>query len=272
MADGCDDARQIDELARLVERGVAVAAASRYMAGGQQVGGPGAQGHVVPGGGPLTADPGPRRNAGRHQLVQGVFDRVRARRSASTPATASRSASSSPPRPSGSASRSPRSRRSGWTGRRRPRPGTEGAQGPGPAAHPRLGRAGPALHLRRGSRGRHRDRDGAPRRPQRGLQPVHRREHDRARAGRGDLAQDQGGRRCRCAIVNDDPFTYDVQRRVPGRREGQASSSASRRRPAWTRCWTRSSRGSATRSKPAPSEPDLSGEQCRRREARRPRA
>jgi dolichol-phosphate mannosyltransferase len=40
MADGCDDPRQIDELARLVERGVAVAAASRYMAGGQQVGGP----------------------------------------------------------------------------------------------------------------------------------------------------------------------------------------------------------------------------------------
>ena len=32
--------RQIDELARLVERGVAVAAASRYMPGGQQVGGP----------------------------------------------------------------------------------------------------------------------------------------------------------------------------------------------------------------------------------------
>jgi len=40
MADGCDDARQIDDLARLVERGVAVASASRYMAGGQQVGGP----------------------------------------------------------------------------------------------------------------------------------------------------------------------------------------------------------------------------------------
>ncbi len=31
MADGCDDARQIDELVRLVERGTAVAAASRYM-------------------------------------------------------------------------------------------------------------------------------------------------------------------------------------------------------------------------------------------------
>lgn len=40
MADGCDDSRQIDDLVRLVERGVAVAAASRYMAGGQQVGGP----------------------------------------------------------------------------------------------------------------------------------------------------------------------------------------------------------------------------------------
>ncbi len=40
MADGCDDATQVDDLVRLVERGVAVAAASRYMAGGQQVGGP----------------------------------------------------------------------------------------------------------------------------------------------------------------------------------------------------------------------------------------
>jgi glycosyltransferase involved in cell wall biosynthesis len=40
MADGCDDASQIDELARLVERGVVIAAASRYMPGGQQVGGP----------------------------------------------------------------------------------------------------------------------------------------------------------------------------------------------------------------------------------------
>jgi dolichol-phosphate mannosyltransferase len=40
MADGCDDARQIDELVKLVERGVAVAAASRFMPGGQLVGGP----------------------------------------------------------------------------------------------------------------------------------------------------------------------------------------------------------------------------------------
>jgi dolichol-phosphate mannosyltransferase len=40
MADGSDDAHQIDQLAWLVERGVVVAAASRYMRGGQQVGGP----------------------------------------------------------------------------------------------------------------------------------------------------------------------------------------------------------------------------------------
>src|SRR3984885_7008636 len=40
MADGCDDPRQIDDLARLVDRGGAGGAASRYMPGGQQVGGP----------------------------------------------------------------------------------------------------------------------------------------------------------------------------------------------------------------------------------------
>ncbi|MER7005001.1 glycosyltransferase family 2 protein [Dactylosporangium sp. NPDC000555] len=40
MADGSDDPCQIEDLARLVDRGVVVAAASRYMPGGQQVGGP----------------------------------------------------------------------------------------------------------------------------------------------------------------------------------------------------------------------------------------
>jgi dolichol-phosphate mannosyltransferase len=40
MADGSDDAEQIDELCKLVERGVVVAAASRYMSGGRQIGGP----------------------------------------------------------------------------------------------------------------------------------------------------------------------------------------------------------------------------------------
>jgi len=40
MADGSDDPHQIDALTRLVERGVVIAAASRYSRGGQQVGGP----------------------------------------------------------------------------------------------------------------------------------------------------------------------------------------------------------------------------------------
>jgi dolichol-phosphate mannosyltransferase len=40
MADGSDDPEQIDQLTHLVERGVVIAAASRYMHGGQQIGGP----------------------------------------------------------------------------------------------------------------------------------------------------------------------------------------------------------------------------------------
>lgn len=40
MSDGCDDPRQVEPLAALVRRGVAIAAASRYAPGGQQVGGP----------------------------------------------------------------------------------------------------------------------------------------------------------------------------------------------------------------------------------------
>lgn len=44
MADGSDDPRQIDILARLVDRGVVIAAASRYLPGGQQVGGPAIKG------------------------------------------------------------------------------------------------------------------------------------------------------------------------------------------------------------------------------------
>ncbi|MFM8644758.1 MAG: glycosyltransferase family 2 protein [Actinomycetota bacterium] len=46
MADGCDDTTQIDELTRLVERGVVVACASRYARGGQQVGGPFLKGFI----------------------------------------------------------------------------------------------------------------------------------------------------------------------------------------------------------------------------------
>jgi glycosyltransferase involved in cell wall biosynthesis len=46
MADGSDDPQQIDPMTRLVERGVVIAAASRYMRGGQQVGGPWLKGRV----------------------------------------------------------------------------------------------------------------------------------------------------------------------------------------------------------------------------------
>ena len=46
MADGSDDPMQVDALARLVERGVVVACASRYMRGGQQVGGPWLKGRM----------------------------------------------------------------------------------------------------------------------------------------------------------------------------------------------------------------------------------
>lgn len=40
MADGSDDPKDIEKLVQLVERGVKIAAASRYMPGGQQVGAP----------------------------------------------------------------------------------------------------------------------------------------------------------------------------------------------------------------------------------------
>ena len=40
MADGCDDPCQIEPLTRLVERGIVIAAASRYMRGGRQISGP----------------------------------------------------------------------------------------------------------------------------------------------------------------------------------------------------------------------------------------
>ena len=46
MADGSDDASQIEALTELVEGGAVVAAASRYMAGGRQVGGPRLKGLV----------------------------------------------------------------------------------------------------------------------------------------------------------------------------------------------------------------------------------
>ena len=77
MADGCDDARQIDELARLVERGVVVAAASRVHARRPAGRRPAAQGRAVPPGRPVAADVRPRRHQGRHELVQGLLHRLR---------------------------------------------------------------------------------------------------------------------------------------------------------------------------------------------------
>jgi len=47
MADGSDQPTQIEELTRLVEGGAAVAAASRYMRGGRQVGGPRLKGLIA---------------------------------------------------------------------------------------------------------------------------------------------------------------------------------------------------------------------------------
>lgn len=40
MADGSDDPSDVDKLVKLLDRGVVIAAASRYMSGGQQVGAP----------------------------------------------------------------------------------------------------------------------------------------------------------------------------------------------------------------------------------------
>lgn len=68
---GCDDPMQIDQLARLVERGVVVAAASRYSRGaaGRQ---PTVEGHAVTPGRSQPLLAGARGHARRHELVQGV--------------------------------------------------------------------------------------------------------------------------------------------------------------------------------------------------------
>ena len=85
--------------------------------------------------------------------------------------------------------------------------------------------------------------DGAPGRAERGLQPVHRAVHHGARAGRDDLAEDQGRRTCRCgsSATTRSSTTCSAASRPPTRPSG---SSASRRPPRWTRCSTRSSPGS----------------------------
>ena len=87
--------------------------------------------------------------------------------------------------------------------------------------------------------------DGA----QRGLQPLDRRVDDRARAGRADLAQDQGRRRAASATCSDDPFEHDVQRRVPSTEKAKRRARLRGHHHARRRCSTRSSRGS---SRPSP--------------------
>ena len=77
MADGSDDPRQIDDLVRLVERGVVVACASRYMSGGQQVGGPAFKSFRLEDRGTLASPPGPGRHLRCDQLVQGLLDGLR---------------------------------------------------------------------------------------------------------------------------------------------------------------------------------------------------
>ena len=135
---------------------------------------------------------------------------------------------------------------------RRPRPGAEGAQGPGPAAHPRFRRPGTALHLRRRSGRGGGDGDGARGRPQRGLQPVDGGEHHGPAAGRTDLAQGQG-RTCRCGSSTTTRSSTTSSAGCPTRKRPRRCS-ASRPPPRSTRCSTRSSPGSTRPSRREPSE------------------
>ncbi len=104
---------------------------------------------------------------------------------------------------------------------RRPGPRAEGAQGPGPAAHPRRRAPGPALHVRRRPRPRDPPRDGVGRGRQRRLQPLDRGVDDRARAGRAHLAQDPRPTAAPFRYVCDPPFEHDVQLRVPDVRKAR---------------------------------------------------
>ncbi len=112
---------------------------------------------------------------------------------------------------------------------RRPGSRAQGPQGPGSAAHPRRGRPGPALHLRRRPRPRHPSGDGVAEGAQRRLQPLDRRVDDGARAGRVHLAQDPHGRPSRSATsaMRPSSTTSSCACRTSAR---PARSSASRRR------------------------------------------
>ena len=92
MADGCDDPTQIDaaRAARRARRGRR-RGESRYMHGGQQVGGPVPEVAVLAAGRALAVLVRPGRHPRRDQLVQGLRPAVRAARSASSPTPGSSS-------------------------------------------------------------------------------------------------------------------------------------------------------------------------------------
>ena len=117
MADGSDDPQQVEALARLVERGVVVAAASRYVKGGQQVGGPFLKRIMSRRRRAVALLVRPGRHPRRHELLQGLRPRLRAPGRASSPTPASSSASRWWPRPGATASRSPSCPPSGSTAR-----------------------------------------------------------------------------------------------------------------------------------------------------------
>ena len=88
--------------ARLVERGVVVAAASRYMQRRRsRSAAPSSRADAVAARRAVALLVRPGRHARRDELVQGVLDRASSTRSASSPTPASRSASSSSPRRAG---------------------------------------------------------------------------------------------------------------------------------------------------------------------------
>ena len=90
-------------------------------------------------------------------------------------------------------------------------------------------------------------------RPQRGLQPVHRGEHDGPPTGRGHLAQGQG-RRGPAPAGPRRPVR--IRRPAPRPRHGEGQEDPRLRgdHHARTQCWTRSSRGSTRPSRPEPSD------------------
>ncbi len=136
-----------------------------------------------------------------------------------------------------------------------PGPRAEGAQGPGPAAHPRRRQPGPALHLRRRPRPRHPPRDGVATRPSTTTStsrppPPPRSSSWPRRSGARSTAD---GRAVPLRVATrPSSTTSSCACRTSAR---PARSSGSRPRPRSTRCSTRSSPGSATSRRPGGCDP-----------------